>query len=247
MAYFAKGPLSRARAAFHLDYDSTLDLSDYITFLESLVMSTTLIDKKYRDGVPSRIALIDIQDHSGEDICQASGKAKKRKGNKKMKPGKTGLYPIEDVLIRRWWAIHDDDAESGAPGRSRDDLTKHRISELRIRETQLQMIVILEVLALQPLASTAEDIGMGLPAAVSTSETSEAKDKSAKTKKPDHLTMLIDVHIDRLCIWQSIALEAGKSSVNPEKPSEQPSGTTSAVKHADNILRDFCIDIIAPL
>jgi hypothetical protein len=248
LAYFAKGPLSRARAAFHLDYDSTLDLNDHIAFLESLVMSTTLIDKKYRDGVPACIALVDIQDHSAEDATRASGKLKKRKSSKKMKPGKTGLYPTENTLIRRWWASHDDDADSGAPGSSRDELTKRRISQLRIRETQLQMIVILEVLALQPLASTTEDAGLGLPATVRTTEVVEARDRSAKTKKPGHLTMLIDVHIDRLCIWQSIALEAGKSPVNnSEKSSEQLDEVTNAVKHADNILKDFCIEIIAPL
>jgi hypothetical protein len=110
------------------------------------------------------------------------------------------------------------------------------------------MIVILEVLALQPLASTTEDAGLGLPATVRTTEDVEAKDKSAKTKKPGHLTMLIDVHIDRLCIWQSIALEAGKSPVNnSEKSSEQLDEVTNAGKHADNILKDFCIEIIAPL
>jgi DNA replication regulator SLD3 len=210
-------------------------------------MSTTLIDKKYRDGVPNCIALVDIQDHSAEDATHASGKPRKKKSSKKMKLGKTGLYPTEDILIRRWWASHDDDAESGAPGSSRDELTKRRISQLRIRETQLQMIVILEVLALQPLASTTEDVGMGLPAALPTNEVAESKDKSTKAKKPDHLTMLIDVHIDRLCIWQSIALEAGKAFVNNlEKASEQPDGT-SAVKHADNMLKDFCVEIIAPL
>jgi len=211
-------------------------------------MSTTLIDKKYRDGVPTCIALVDVQDHSAEEAAQASSKSKKKRSTKKMKPGKTGLYPTEDALVRRWWTSHDDDAESGAPGSSRDELTKQRISQLRLRETQLQMIVILEVLALQPLASTTGDMGTGLPATLISTEVAEMKDKPAKAKKPDHLTMLIDVHIDRLCIWQSIALEAGKVFANDsEPPSEQTEGTTSAVKHADSILKDFCIEIIAPL
>lgn len=248
MAYFAKGPLSRARAAFHLDYDSTLDLNDHIAFLESLVMSSTLSDKKYRDGVPSCVALIDIQDHSADDANQTLAKAKKRKSTKKMKPGKTGLYPNEDALIRRWWASHDDDSESGGPESSRDELTKRRISQLRIRETQLQMIVILEVLALQPLASVPEDTGTGLPAGLPTSEAADPKDKPTKSKQPDHLTMLIDVHIDRLCIWQSIAHEATKSpESNSEKGSEQLGGTSNASKHTDNILKDFCVEVIAPL
>jgi len=45
---------------------------------------------------------------------------------------------------------HDDDADPGHLGAVEMSLTKRRISQLRIRETQLQMIVILEVLALQP-------------------------------------------------------------------------------------------------
>ena len=44
LAYFAKGPLSRARAAFHLDYDSTLEMGDLIRFLESLVLPINVFD-----------------------------------------------------------------------------------------------------------------------------------------------------------------------------------------------------------
>ncbi|RAL63820.1 hypothetical protein DID88_003463 [Monilinia fructigena] len=53
--------------------------------------------------------------------------------------------------------------------------------------------------------------------------------------------MLIDVHIDRLCIWQSIASEAIKAP-------DTGSGPTAAntVKHTDNILKDFCIEVIIP-
>ncbi|KAH7330385.1 DNA replication regulator SLD3-domain-containing protein [Rhexocercosporidium sp. MPI-PUGE-AT-0058] len=247
LAYFAKGPLSRARAAFHLDYDSNLDLNDHIAFLESMVMSSTLLEKKYRDGVPTCVSLIDIHDPSADDAAQAGGKPKKKRTSKKMKPGKNGLYPTEEPLIRRWWATHDDDADTGAPGSSRDELTKSRISQLRIRETQLQMIVILEVLALQPLATSSEDIGGGLPAALPSTEVVGSKEKPAKSKKPDHLVMLIDVHIDRLCIWQSLALESinavrGESQIN----SNTPTGISTQTKHTDNILRDFCVEVIAP-
>ncbi|RAL63819.1 hypothetical protein DID88_003462 [Monilinia fructigena] len=114
LAYFAKGPLSRARAAFHLDFDANLDMNELIAFLESLVLSSTLLDKKYRDVKPKR-----------------------RKTNKKMKPGKNGLYPNEESLIGKWWIGHDEEVESGAPGSSKDDLARTRIANLRIRETQL--------------------------------------------------------------------------------------------------------------
>ncbi|EDO04114.1 hypothetical protein SS1G_06597 [Sclerotinia sclerotiorum 1980 UF-70] len=237
LAYFAKGPLSRARAAFHLDFDANLDMNDHIAFLESLVLSSTLLDKKYRDGVPTCVSAIDIQDQSADD---ATVKPQKRKGNKKMKPGKNGLYPNEESLIGKWWVGHDEEIESGAPGSSKDEMAKTRIANLRIRETQLQMIVILEILALQPLASTTENVEGGLPSLPSY-DIIQSKERTPKTRKQDHLTMLIDVHIDRLCIWQSIATEAIKA---PETSSDPTAAKT--VNHTDNILKDFCIEVIAP-
>jgi len=224
-------------------------MNEYITFLESLIMSTTLIDKKYKDGLPGCVSLIDIHVHSADDADQAVEKAKKRRSNKKMKPGKTGLYPSEDALIRKWWTSHDDEADSGAPGTSREDVTRSRISQLRIRETQLQMIVMLEVLALHPLASASEDTSDGLPTALSLGPDADGKEKLVKKpKKPDHLTMLIDVHIDRLCIWQSIALEAVKTPLDSVPHlNEELGNSTTLSKHTDNILRDFCVEVIVPL
>jgi hypothetical protein len=212
-----------------------------------MVMSSTSLEKKYRDGVPTCVSLIDIHDHTADEAAQAGGKPKKKRISKKMKPGKNGLYPTEEPLIRRWWATHDDDADTGGPGSSRNELTKSRISQLRIRETQLQMIVILEVLALQPLATSIEDIEGGLPTTLPTTEIVGSKEKPAKPKKPDHLTMLIDVHIDRLCIWQSLAIESmnaipGESQTKSDLPDGIPQ-----TKHTDNILRDFCVEVIAPL
>jgi DNA replication regulator SLD3 len=223
-------------------------MNDHISFLESLVMSTTLIDKKYRDGVPECVSLIDIQDHSADDANEAASKPKKRKSNKKIKPGKNGLYPTEDTLIRRWWSSHDDEMESGAPGTSKDEMTKSRIAQLRIRETQLQMIIILEVLALQPLATDSKDVERGLPSAIPKSDTVEGKEKNIKSKKPDQLAMLIDVHIDRLCIWQSIQLESMKvPSGESQKATGELGSSTGSLTNGDSILRDFCVEVIAPL
>jgi hypothetical protein len=225
-------------------------LNDYIAFLESLVLSSTVIDKKFREGVPECVSLIDIQDHSADDAKEAVSKSKKRKSNKKMKPGKNGLYPTEDALIRRWWSSHNDEAESGGPGTSKDETTKGRIAQLRIRETQLQMIVILEVLALQPLAKGLGDVGDGLLSGLPKNEEVEGKQKNPKSKKPDQLTVLIDVHIDRLCIWQSIQLESTKAPGAPREFQSAPAGfgnLLGSVGNGDNVLRDFCIEVIGPL
>lgn len=216
-------------------------MNDLISFLESLVLSTTMIEKKYRDAVPNCVSLIDVHDSAEEG--QAAGKPKKRRSSKKIKLGKNGLYPTEEPLIRQWWTSHNDDAEVGAPGISKGELIKSRISQLRIRETQLQMIVILEILALQPLATAPEESSIGLPTTLPTIATVEPKDSAVKAKKPDHLSMLIDVHIDRLCIWQSVALESMKlHESNSADPTDglQSGGT-------DNPLRDFCVEVIAPL
>lgn len=131
---------------------------------------------------------------------------------------------------------------------SREDTTKDRIAQLRIRETQLQMIIILEVLALQPLASVSEDTNGSLPTTQPSSTGGSGKQKAAKSKTPEHLSTLIDVHIDRLCIWQSIALEAVKAPSNSVAiRSEKPENSSTSTIHADNILRDFCIEVILPL
>jgi hypothetical protein len=220
-------------------------MREHIAFLESLILSTTLIDKKYRDGVPGCVASIDIHDNSADDAKQEAEKTKRRKSTKKMKPGKNGLYPLEDVLIRRWWAGHDDEIESGAPGTSREDITKKRIGQLRIRETQLQMIIILETLALQPLVSASGDTGDSLPTSLPTKDSEGGKAKPAKSKMPESLSTLIDVHIDRLCIWQSIVLESVKAPTNGLTTQNDSSATSPM--HTDNFLRDFCVEVIVPL
>jgi DNA replication regulator SLD3 len=222
-------------------------MAEHIAFLESLIMSTTIIDKKYRDGVAGCVASISVLDQSADEAKQDAEKTKKRKTAKKMKPGKNGLYPVEDTLIRRWWATHDDEADLGAPGTSKGDLAKTRITQLRIRETQLQMIIILEVLALQPLVQVPEETDALLPDTLPQSGDSSSKHKTSKSKTLEHLSMLIDVHIDRLCIWQSIALETGKSPADGAlAPGEKPAATTASV-NSDNVLRDFCIEVILPL
>lgn len=210
-------------------------MNDLITFVESLVLPTSLMDKKYKDGLPSCISLIDIEDHSGNDASK--NKIKKKRNTKKMKPGKNGLYPNEDEIIRKWWISHEDDFEVGVPGRTREDLTKSRLAHLRIRETQLQLILILEVLALKPLASAVEDVAPGLPG--------ESQDvlggKILKFKKAETLAVLMDVHIDRLCIWQSLSSESTKTETTDSQI------TANTNKHTENITRDFCVDIVAPL
>lgn len=243
LAYFAKGPLSRARAAFHLDCDSTLEMNDLIGFLKSLVTSTTVIDKKYRETIPNILSTMKMHIEESEE---EDSKYKKRKP-KKPKLGKDGLYPSEDADIRRWWirnkpSWNDEDAET-----SKSEEAKYLISCLRRRETQLQMILILEILALEPLCRpTDANEDSQLPGMESqTTTTRVTPDPGTKKKKKNDLPCLLDIHADRLCIWQSTTLDHVKSLSESQNPA---TGQTAQTERTNSdSLKDFCVDVIIPL
>ncbi|KAF2964349.1 hypothetical protein GQX73_g9235 [Xylaria multiplex] len=248
LAYFAKGPLSRARAAFHLDCDSTLEMSDLVEFLTSLVMTTAQIDKKYRETIPKiQSEMKTVVDDSDNEQGQGKAKPRKRKV-KKMRIGKDGLYPNEDDHIKRWWAIcrpiPKDDEESTTKSTEQQDI-KIQTSLLRSRETQLQMIIILEILSLEPLVTreiTNDSQLPGLPPA----EEPQTSPKEISTKKRNkhNLPFLLDVHADRLCIWQSTAFDEF-NVINESQNGSRPESRRS-LKSASDPLKDFCVDIIVP-
>lgn len=249
LAYFAKGPLSRARAAFHLDCDSVLEMSDLVEFLKSLIMTTVQIDKKYRETIPK------IQSEmkttlEDSDVEPGQGKAKpKRRRIKKVKLGKDGLYPDENEHVRKWWTsckpLLKDDEEAATKSTEQRDI-KLQVSLLRSRETQLQMIVILEILSLEPLIvhETANHSQLpGLP--VPKESLGSPKQIPAKKRNKHNLPVLLDVHADRLCIWQSTALDE-LSGMNESQIGARPESQRSS-KFTSDPLRDFCVDIIVPL
>ncbi|KAI3332336.1 DNA replication regulator SLD3-domain-containing protein [Xylariaceae sp. AK1471] len=248
LAYFAKGPLSRARAAFHLDCDSTLEMSDLIEFLKSLIMNTVQIDKKYRDTIPKiQSEMKTVIEDSDADQGQEKGKPRKRK-IKKMKLGKDGLYPHEDDHVRRWWAIHrplvKDQEESATKSTEEQDI-KLQISRLRSRETQLQMIIILEILALEPLLAREATGDSQLPGLPSAEESLEPPKEIPTRRRDKHnLPFLLGVHADRLCIWQSTAFDEF-NVVNESQTGSGPKPRKSLTSTSDP-LKDFCVDIIVP-
>ncbi|RYP74257.1 hypothetical protein DL770_007638 [Monosporascus sp. CRB-9-2] len=245
--YFAKGPLSRARAAFHLDCDSALEMNDLIDFLKSLVMTTVQIDKKYRETLPDIISKMKpvMQDSDNE---QSSSKAKKRKA-KKMKLGKDGLYPGEDEHVRKWWGAHKpelkDDNETATSASPHD--AKVKLFYLRSRETQLQMIIILEILALEPLRTPDDAADSQLPGMPGAAEADGETPKPAPPKKRNrhNFPFLLDVHADRLCIWQSTALDEVK--MMDDSQIGQKSEAQKSLRATSDPLKDFCVDVIVPL
>ncbi|OBT46015.1 hypothetical protein VE00_03754 [Pseudogymnoascus sp. WSF 3629] len=239
-AYFAKGPLSRARAAFHLDLDSTLQMKDLTQFLDSLVLPTNILDKKYKDGLQEFVSTLDPGMESDLD---ADMKTRPRKRKiKKVKLGKNGLYNTEDSFIKSWWENHDADAE--VPGTAREDTTRSRISKLRVREILLQIILILETLALQKLCPP-PDPNDDLPLPAVAEATPGDKTARSKAKKPRDLPALVAVHLDRLSIW-SLSAGEGTSTSKQGTTSSAPTLTTTGGSDATDILRNFCLEVVVP-
>lgn len=237
LAYFAKGPLSRARAAFHLDCDANLEMDHLIDFLKSLVLTTTVIDKKFRETVP-KIAN-HMQTFGGMSDEEPKKKSKKAK---KIRLGSNGLFTDEDAHVRKWWEANkppprDDEVFP------RSEEVKYVISCLRTRETQMQMILILEIMALEAMRPEGDAIESQLPGMAPDTDVPAIAKKEAPRKRNKHnFPLLIDVHADRLCIWQStISDEVRALAESQPRPNSDLS-----YSQINQSLKDFCVDIVVP-
>ncbi|TQS36540.1 hypothetical protein Golomagni_03007 [Golovinomyces magnicellulatus] len=243
LAYFLKGPLSRARAAFRPDATFKLDPEDYYKFLNKLILPISLIDKKYKYGLPDCIKLADISNHSAENV-DLTLKRKRKKKSTDFRVGKKGLYDAEDTLVLKWWTAYDseDNLNLDVTERTKNELMKTRISQLRVRETQMQIILILEALTLHPLPSSKED-----ECHQPRSSSSNLSKTNINSTTSDSLLNLIEIHIDRLCIWQSVESDPLESSSKRlQNDSQIGHEIVSREKPAENFLVDFCVEVIMP-
>ncbi|KAJ5091829.1 hypothetical protein NUU61_006699 [Penicillium alfredii] len=233
VAYFAKGPLTRCRAAFQSNdpeqYQSSHEL---VAFYREAILAAKKMDLKYRESLPTvvRDAVLALSD--GEDG------AKKRKSKKK-KLGRNGLYAEEEVFIRKWWKDRSMN-ETSTQESSREAETKKHISDLRLRETQLQILLILEVMALESV-STGDKPNSDKKDAGGENEIP----KKPKAKKPQDVNVLLELHLDRLCIWHAVSSE-DSSAADSAKASSFNNGHMSGKKVESDAVRDFCTEVIIP-
>lgn len=242
LAYFAKGPLSRARSAFHLDLGSNLDMADFIEFLKSLILTIVQIEKKYRETIPDVISKTKKHAESSDD-----DNSKRRPRPKKMKLGRDGLYPLEEESIRKWWTANRPELDDQANYSTSQ--IKSLVSLLRTRETQLQMIIILEILALAPLKAAGEAGENSLPLLPGVSQPQEqpmAPPPPPKKRNKHNLPVLIDVHADHLTIWRSTASDE-QLLLEDSQVSQASADGQVQQKASPESLKDFCIDVIVPL
>ncbi|KKK24678.1 hypothetical protein P175DRAFT_0499081 [Aspergillus ochraceoroseus IBT 24754] len=234
VAYFAKGPLPRCRAAFQSPVSSSYRSSHLTEFYREAILPVKKMDLKYRETLPAIIQ--DVMLAVSDD--EMAGPKKRQSKKKKKTLGKNGLYSEEDQFIRQWWKNRPLTETGALVETSREAELKKHVSDLRLRETQLQILLILEAMALEAAAT---DAAKTVSIEATTSDQNPPKPRP-KTKKPQDLNVILELHLDRLCIWHAVGFgdtaisDLANSGSNP--PSSKPAG--------NDAMRDFCTEVIIP-
>lgn len=208
-----------------------------------MVLTLPTMDKKYRETIPTLVRQYPFSMLSeGECASVIETTRKKARRFKRDKINKSGLYPGEDVNIARWWLGRDMQHTTADTNEAREECLQKTVREQRAREAQLQIIILLETLALEASASDPcekpplpDNTGPGHD---------DPRSKAKKAKGPRDLSTLLDLLADRLCIWQSMNTEAEKPSTSQHQ--EVTSQERTGSRHNDH-LRQFCTDVILPL
>lgn len=205
---------------------------DLVNFYREAILPAKKMDLKYRETLPSTIrdVMLIISDDE-------STQKKKRKSRKK-KLGRNGLYPKEEGFIRRWWKDRSVSENDTLMETSRETEMKKHVADLRLRETQLQILLILETMALESTVNygTKSDGENGEKA---TNETA----KKSKSKKLQDLNVVLELHLDRLCIWHAVSFD---DLAIPESVKDTENSHMSGKKAESDAVRDFCTEVIIP-
>ncbi|CAG8110116.1 unnamed protein product [Penicillium olsonii] len=235
VAYFAKGPLTRCRTAFQVrDSEQPEASAELIAFYREAIIPAKKMDLKYKESLPSAVG------DAALAISEDEQKPKGRKSKKK-KLGRNGLYPGEERFIHKWWKERAMN-ESSARENSREAESKKQISDLRLRETQLQILLILEVMVLE---MTTESAGKANPSKEEKPDGEEETQKKPKAKKLADLHVLLELHLDRMCIWHAVTMQETTAS-DTAKASSFSGNHLSGKKTESDAVRDFCTEVIVP-
>jgi DNA replication regulator SLD3 len=193
------------------------------------------LDQKYKDALPNSVKLFTSGVLDGQD--GELPPPKKRKSKKK-RMGKDGMYPDEIEFVAQWWKGRSISNPTESIGASHESECKRLLAGLRLRETQLQILIILEIMGLeQSIRPTGASELEGRDA----STEATASTTKPRRKNPEDLRSLLDLLLDRLCIWQSLSTD---QEVSPEKPGSLK--TERKVGKEGDVLRDFCVEVIVP-
>jgi hypothetical protein len=215
LVYFAKSNLSRIRSRCKEEFPSSKKryLNRLLSTLNSLILSIYELDLKYDfDWLSSFIK---------SDISSSSH------------PLGPKFSDLEMTCLANWKS-HIEFSDSSQ--------AKKSIDELKLRDIQLQIIILLEILAVEeknPKKTKQADSQnpVTFPQATGLIRRRKKHKKESKSSngtpaiQPD---MLVDILFDRLCIWQALN-EAAPTKVNENKDATP----------TDKIL-EFCHEVILP-
>lgn len=203
------------------------------------------MDKKYGETLPTlvkELPMAALSDDENGAVIEAL--RKKPRKSKKCTIGRNGLYPEEELNIAKWWISRKTVTDVQDTTTHGEEFIKARVLLQRAREIQLQIILILETLAIE--ISTSE-IKLESISAQAPGEDPQDSTQKQKSKKPKDLNILLDLLVDRLCIWQSMNADEAESS--PSGKSAEPQKRSSRTDQSSrlNSLRAFYIDVVLPL
>jgi DNA replication regulator SLD3 len=242
LAYFVKGPITRTRNAFTSSEEGAPPTHELVSFLRSMLLSHKAEEKKYREKLQEVVKAIPPGSFSEDELVDISTRPKRSK--KKVKLSREGVYPQETKIVKQWWISEMPNTEAYGE-ETMEQRLKRRLADLRVREALAQMILILEIVSLESLATykgpLADTDGTG---ETQTQSESQAKPKKRK-KKLDDVNLLLDLLLDKLCIWQSVEQEGVLEF--DSKSSNQDAGTSGTGQNSGNDrLQSFCIEVIIP-
>ena len=206
-----------------------------------MVLSAQMLDKKYREIVPGLIKELPFSTSCADDSAVILQSMKQTKKSKRSGLRKNGLFANEEIDLSRWWLNKDISDLTCDTEDARQECITTMLSYQKSRETQLQITIMLEALALEAVAQ--ERSGGALTSGAPVIDV----DKSKKTKKPQNLDTLLDLFVDRLSIWQTMTLgeaESSKAKAETQVAETTGNGESSA---RPNILHQFCVDVVIPL
>ncbi|OAP60638.1 hypothetical protein AYL99_05640 [Fonsecaea erecta] len=256
LAFYVKGPLSRARAHVRTGEDPARAISDLSEFYEQGILPTKKIDLKYKESLakiikelPSMVVEQGGEGAVGQDVFEK----KKRSRKKKAKLGKDCLWPNEEEFIVKWWRGRDLKTTTSLTATSQAEEMRKEFADLRMRESEMQMLLILEVMLLKiagsRLSETAKPASVTDPDVKVESVEDDVHEILATTpqeppkeKKRRNWSSEIDTIVDRLCIWHTVSLD----DLNATADRSQNNGSGSTSSKPNDALKDFCKDVLLP-
>jgi DNA replication regulator SLD3 len=242
LAYFAKGPITRIRNAFTSSDDGAPPTHELVAFLRTMLLSPKASEKKYYGKLPSLIKALPPGSYSDDDATAGASKMKKSK--KKVKLSREGVYPQEEYVIKKWWQSELPSGD-GMATEIMEQRIKRRIGDLRVRETLAQLIIMLELVALEALV-TSKAPAEQQPTVDETQTQRETQTLPKKRKKKmDDINLQLDLLLDKLSIWHATE-ELGILDFD-SKPSRQNDGSDGTGRNSSNDrLHSFCVEVIIP-